>query len=350
MKFTKFAILSLAFAAMLVGTQRDAKAIIFFNTEIDINLGDLALGGVVDVNDVGRLDFDGRVAINTTFDQNGAITGVRVVGGAVNDGGQQEGGNQFPGNAGLEGTVGQTTAFEVTTVIRDWNGASVDIDATDLTDVTITTTYASGVRTDGGDENTFPVSGTGLIDLYLDTSPDYNQFDAETSSDGVWIGTFAITQVQANTPGVEPYTEFRYDSTLSILNGGGETRVGLELIAAPTDTLWSSADGDALLGTNLGLLTLISSSEVAAPNDPAFTNIFGGAGDPVDIGAGFNPATAVSGAGFPNDFPFDNVSTFDSNNTFAIIPEPSSFVMLGIGGALLAGVGIRRRRNAKKAA
>lgn len=348
-----FAAGPLVFAVACLGPAQPASAVIFFDDAVDFNLSKSGVAGVVDIADLTTVDFFGRLASNGVNPSDGTppAAGVeaRVVGFGRDKGAEIGFGSSTLARLDEPSSV----SFEVTTVIRDWNGRVESIDTLDDKGtmdpsddkIAINVVYDDFVRTDAGDDNTQPL-GTGFVDLYLDTSDDFDVTDAEKSSDGIWLATFGIKDVQGTSAPEPPRSRFEVDLGLGVLAGSGATRVSLELVAAKTDDLFTDAvSGTSLLGTNLALLSLIASTEEPIPNPPLI-NIFGGAGDPVDVGAGFDPPTASSpGPGFPKEFPADVVSKFDSSNTFEVVPEPSSVALTLIGGLSLCGLALRRRRK-----
>ncbi len=325
-RILSIAVLSLVTLAF--ASTNKASAGLLFNETININLSTLGIG-LTDVGNVGELDFFGSLAINGS-DTDGTLgfsvgdTNV-VVGMSINDGikiGEPFGSPVIPG--GLTAVEG--TAFQVTGIVREWQGTVNSIIPVGAT-TRIEIEYANYSPAPVVDENAFP-AGTGFVDLYLQLNSDgsytpYSSTDAAVSADGIWIGTFGLTGIQSQTSSPAPKTVFEYTTAGSPLTGAGFTRAGLVLVAAPTDDLWTTLGGDNLLGGGQQLATFIASTESPIPN-PAFTNITGELGPPlpapVNIGPGFNPPSVGDPGNFLPTLP--RLLTAPQN-TFATVPEPS---------------------------
>ncbi|NQU20240.1 MAG: PEP-CTERM sorting domain-containing protein [Candidatus Nealsonbacteria bacterium] len=347
--------------ALCTATQ-SAFASISFVDPIDLKLSRLGIG-LSDVDNVTVMDFFGRSAINTV-DTDGSMTSVVINGNTVyastvGDRSRVVGGAhaRFLDLAG---------SYELTIVLRDWNSTVVSTymvpppDQYSPTEWVAKSVYDSYSPAPVTDLGTMPM-GTGFLDLYLDVSEDFSEFDVNTAANGTWLATFGVTGYQSNTDSYAPMTKFTMDDSSGNMSAKGETRVGLELLAqknggdndASTDIITSSvANGIPLIGSTLTLATFAASTESPQVNQPSpMVGIYGGS-DPVDIlnlpdtglSEDWNPATSAT---IPtlNDFALDHVMKYDSSNTFGIVPEPAS--MLVWGGLCLVGLAavVRRRRK-----
>jgi|GEM_PF-5703237 len=363
-------IFTLACACGLTVAMSSSASAIVFDELVTIQTSVVPGLGAADVSDIKLIDFIGQVAINgaDTDGTPGFSVGdrTRVVGGSVNDGITQEIGGSDVTTAGGLSAVAGGTPFELTATVQDWDATVASVVAgfpvPGALSISISYDHSSAlghVATGAG-----PVAGTGIVNLFIDTGIDHDPNDVNTSADGTWVASFAI------------FADPSFSSTTALgvppaLPGGasGMTNVRLMLIdqlgagtATTADDFFVTNDGKALIGSGLELATLISSVDTGINDNAPMGGINRSGADPGPVNIGNTlPASAFGGGTDPfvppatgnggGLFPFDLVSTFDSNNRFAVVPEPSSMALLTLGiGALGAGRLRRRRKDEEEQA
>ena len=206
-----------------------------------------------------------------------------------------------------------------------------------------------------------------FIEIYYDPVAGTASSDLAGSgfNDGILILSAHVTNLQgsftANTaPGtaqtgglsIDPVTGMPYldqfGGTNDYPNQATVSGTGSVSVTALVD--FSHSDFFQLpAGTKIGVsFTNTSLQDPFLQTDPsAMFALSSGGVAPVLAGAGVGVASlgTVNGYNGP-DFQFQS----DANTSFQIVPEPSSFVLMGMGLIGVAGVAVRRRRNKKQAA
>jgi len=329
---------------------------ILFDDRVRMNLtlagygSDLQNVTVLDISAGAGASPAGVVAVNgTDTNLDGVVsTGdrVRTVGhGTIVTAFQTGGSTAVLADAGLQ----------ITAIFRDWDSTVAGVTVVPSVLTAITTVYDAGSTPglNASNDHQMP-AGTGVLDIFVNTSDTYVPADVNQSVTGTWVATFAIGNVLAGANS----TTFMFPVGANPIPASGTTNVGLLLVAqlgADTATevddffVWEDdgVDDPLVGGSQLALATFVNSSETAIV-DPPIVGINRTMADPgpVNIGANFDPPAAGDGINPANsNFPFDVVSRTDANAVFGVIPEPSS-ALAWAGLALLgAAYGAFRRRR-----
>jgi hypothetical protein len=319
MKKSLFVASLVAAALLMPGTKAQAQFGIGFNSPVDMNFSvfDNANGNLNtynDVTDITRLLFSGAVASNHLGAGN-ATNGdaVHTVGGVVATG-------YF---------TGPTNAYAPLIPPISGTGVGGGLSFLELT----ATVDAMGVMFDVVDNNNFQVALTAVtVNFYVDNidpavagSGNYNSGNAATWNDGTLVASFTLI------PGT---------GVISFAGAGaaGSTEFGSVLTSDPILGFLAGEITD-LVGN---LLMYVSTDDEPLPPLPGQPGYPGAL--PSNIDAVFPGFSTGWGTGI------DVQAAIDGSSTFEVVPEPSSFVLLSLGGVALVGVAARRRRNAKKAA
>ncbi|TWU11858.1 PEP-CTERM motif protein [Symmachiella macrocystis] len=313
MKKSLFVASLVAAALLMPSTKAQAQFGLGFNSPVDMNFSvfDGANGNgntYNDVNGITRLLFSGAVASNHLGAGN-ATNGdaVHTVGGVVATG----------------YLTGPTNAYSPLIPPISGTGVGGGLSFLELT----ATVDATGVMFNVVDNNNFQVALTAVtVNFYVDNidpaAPgvgNYNSGDASTWVDGTPVATFTLV------PGT---------GVISFAGAGvsGSTEFGSVLTADPV-LGFLAGEITNLVGN---LLMFVTTDDEPLPPFPGAL--------PSNIDAVFPGFSNGWGTGI------DVQAAIDGSSTFDVVPEPSSFVLLSLGGVALVGVAARRRRNAKKAA
>jgi hypothetical protein len=318
MKKSLFVASLVAAALLMPGTKAQAQFGIGFESPIDMNFGvfDNANGNGADYNDatdITRIVFSGLAASNhTSSTGTGANNGdaVRTVAGVV-------AGTYFTGdpNSGY-------TAIPFVGLSTSGVGAPSALELTATID-------ATGVMVNVVNNNQFEVFLTdATVNFYVDNidpaatgAGNFDTNDASTWNDGTLVASWSLV----NGTGL-----------ITFLGSGvsGSTELGATLDSAPVAGFLEAAISDIIGNLQMFVTT---DDEPIVPIPGLLPNNIDG------TFAGFSAGWGTAGD-------VDVRAAIDGSSTFNAVPEPSSFVLLSLGGVALVGVAARRRRNAKKAA
>lgn len=340
MKKSLFVASLVAAALLMPGTKAQAQFGIGFNSPIDMNFSvfdgvdvDGNTHSYNDVDGITRIGFIGSVASNHTSSGINPDTGgqanngdtVRTAGGAVATTYLNAGGSPIPVPSSQRidaGAVGPGNPFGIVT-------SFLELTATfDLTGVMFNVT---------SDQQFAVALQSGEIKFYVDNilnpsdvTNNTGDFDSATNSGAIgdastWDnGTHVATWTYINGTGV-----ISFEGSLA----DGSTELGTQLTADPVLGFLAGEIAD-LVGNLLMYTTT---------DDEPLTPIPGQLPANMDsVFPGFSTGWGTGGV--------DVRAALDGSSTFNVVPEPSSFVLLSLGGVALVGVAARRRRNAKKAA
>ncbi len=304
----------------------NAHAALSFKDLVNFNLSVLGLS-FSDAEDVYQITASGAVFTNGDESSNGGTFGVgtldRTVGYARSNSYLVGG----PAGTDVFGSLGGAGS-EFTLVMKDWDGTITEFNTPSVSEYDLRVTY-----------DTYDLGAeTGLLKLYVDSTPDYSTTDATKSANGEWVATFGLTNVQSQDDDIAPTTFFQNTKAdESFMGTSSYTDVGLILLEVATDIFGNEAITDTSGNSALGQLAMFintTNTPQTYPGDGAFSGIWGAGGDPVDLGtqAGYNPATL-----------HDHYASFTGSAQFAI-PEPAS-ILVWAGLLGLIGVVAYRRRN-----
>lgn len=191
-------------------------------------------------------------------------------------------------------------------------------------------TVAATATTAGVYEHLAAGTGTadGILDIYLDITPDATQLTGEGYTDGLLIASFEVLA--------------GYGGTFLPATGDGADDGTFELISAIAG-IFEDADGNDLTATigtdNVATIAITDSNfDADADNNGVFDSIYGAGADEIygtadDI---FSPTDPQTGLNFVANE--DGSAGMGTN----VIPEPTTMVLFGFGLLGIAGIGRRK--------